>query len=87
MIVILNTLTNERWDLPNPAAASTLQLGAHPYAPGLYSVRNGSGFALTVVYGSLMVATVAAGSARRVNTNENLYSWLQVEHDYSGALA
>lgn len=83
MISILNKLTNQRWDLPDAIAAQPFFLGAHPYAPGDYEVRNGSGTPLIVVYDSVLHTTVPPQSRWSVSTNENLYSWYPVAVDYA----
>lgn len=95
-ITITNTLTGERWVLPDDYTASglTLDLSAPPYSPGLYDVRNGSvthllvastGPAVTVPDGDPALDHVAPTWS--ISSNENLYSKIQVDGSYWATVA
>lgn len=78
MITILNVLTGERRNLPDSTRAIFL---GPPYAPGMYDVINGSPAPLAIAYNNVLRVLVPPQSRWSVSNNENLYSWLQVDHD------
>ena len=83
MIVLINRLTRERWDLPDSINAQPFYLAQRPYGVGVFDVINGSSGPFTVVYDSMFNAVVPAGARWSISTNENMYSWFPVGVDYA----
>jgi len=89
-IKITNTLTGQRWTLPDPGGSDPLYLGPPMFPPGVYDIRNSSQNAIPVVINGSKQITVPDGDALldhlpptwSISNNENIYSSLQQGGDY-----
>lgn len=94
-VTLTNTLTGERWTIPDTTLAAgdvPVYLDRPPFSPGLYDIRSTSPNAIFLVCNGGFRITVPDGDATldhlpavwSVSNHEQLYSRIQVETDYAG---
>lgn len=94
-VTLTNTLTGERWTIPDAQLAAgdnPVYLNRPPFSPGIYDVRSNSPNGICLVMDGGRQVTVPSGDATldqpparwSVSNHDNIYSWDQAGVDYIG---